>query len=183
MTDIELLERIKAEPAEFSAVFKLYYKPIFGYIFRRTGEVDDSADIAAETFYKAFNYIGTFNYRGISLKVWLYRIATNELKMHFRHRRKSVLERLDAETVETYRNSLEADRSEIETEFHRHETFREVLAALKTLPPKYQEVLSLKYFEEKDNPEICEILGIKTGTLKSLLSRGLAKLRDRCNQK
>jgi RNA polymerase sigma-70 factor (ECF subfamily) len=38
-------------------------------------------------------------------------------------------------------------------------------------------VISLKYFEGKDNKEIAEILRIKEGTLKSLLSRGLEKLR------
>ena len=53
---------------------------------------------------------------------------------------------------------------------------------LKTLPVKYQEVISLRYFEGKDNKEISEILGINEGTLKSLLSRGLEKLRKKCNR-
>jgi RNA polymerase sigma-70 factor (ECF subfamily) len=53
---------------------------------------------------------------------------------------------------------------------------------LKTLPLKYQEVIALKYFEGKENKEIAEILNINEGTLKSLLSRGLEKLRKKCNQ-
>jgi RNA polymerase sigma-70 factor (ECF subfamily) len=53
---------------------------------------------------------------------------------------------------------------------------------LKTLPIKYQEVISFKYFEGKENKEIAEILLIKEGTLKSLISRGLEKLRKKCNQ-
>ena len=53
------------------------------------------------------------------------------------------------------------------------------LAALKTLPVKYQEVISLRYFEGKNNKEIIEILNMKEGTLKSLLSRGLEKLRNK----
>jgi len=40
----------------------------------------------------------------------------------------------------------------------------------------------LRYFEAKENKEIAEILDIKEGTLKSLLSRGLEKLREKCNQ-
>ena len=51
MTELELLNKIKDNPAIFSEVFKLYYKPIFGYIFRRSGNFDDAADIAAETFF------------------------------------------------------------------------------------------------------------------------------------
>jgi RNA polymerase sigma-70 factor (ECF subfamily) len=57
-----------------------------------------------------------------------------------------------------------------------------VLKELKTLPIKYQEVISFKYFEGKENKEIAEILLIKEGTLKSLISRGLEKLRKKCNQ-
>lgn len=96
MTDPELLEKIRNDPAEFSILFREHYKPIFGYVFRRTGDVDESADIAAETFYKALKYTNTFTYKGISLKVWLYRIATNELNMFFRHKRHSLLDRIDS---------------------------------------------------------------------------------------
>ena len=74
------------------------------------------------------------------------------------------------------------DRIEIESEMHRHEQFISVLKELKTLPLKYQEVIALRYFEGKDNKEISEILDINEGTLKSLLSRGVEKLRQKCNQ-
>ena len=84
MTELELLHKIKENPNTFSEVFKLYYKPIFGYILRSTGEFDDTADIAADTFYKAFTHIDTFSYNGISIKIWLYRIATNEVNQFFR---------------------------------------------------------------------------------------------------
>jgi len=57
-----------------------------------------------------------------------------------------------------------------------------VLKELKTLPVKYQEVIALRYFEGKENKEIAEILNINEGTLKSLLSRGVEKLRQKCNQ-
>ena len=70
MTEIELLHRIRNNPEEFSKLFRLYYKPIFGYIFRMTGDFDDTADIAPETFLKAFNSINKFTYKGISIKVY-----------------------------------------------------------------------------------------------------------------
>jgi len=77
---------------------------------------------------------------------------------------------------------LSDDRIEIESEMHRHEQFISVLKELKTLPLEYQEVIALRYFEGKDNKEISEILDINEGTLKSLLSRGVEKLRQKCNQ-
>jgi len=70
----------------------------------------------------------------------------------------------------------------LETELQRHEQFITILNGLKTLPIKFQEVISLRYFEGKENKEIAEILDMNEGTLKSLLSRGLEKLRVKCNQ-
>ena len=184
MTEIELLNSIKNNPADFSELFKLYYKPIFGYIIRRTGDFDDTADIAANTFLKAFIHINNFSYKGISVKVWLYRIATNEINLYFRHKQKhnSLFERIDLADINIFNNYLYEDKKELEMELQKHDQFLAVLESLKTLPVKYQEVISLRYFEGKDNKEIIEILNINEGTLKSLLSRGLEKLREKCNQ-
>ena len=184
MTEAELLNKIKSNPALFSELFKLYYKPIFGYILRRTGDVDDTADIAAETFLKAFRHINNFSYTGISVKVWLYRIATNEVNLYSRQKKRSnsIFERIDFEDKGLFDNWLHDDKIELETELRKHDEFLMIIKQLKTLPLKYQEVISLRYFEGKDNKEIVDILGINEGTLKSLLSRGLEKLRKKCNQ-
>jgi RNA polymerase sigma-70 factor (ECF subfamily) len=184
LTEIELLHKIKKDSGAFSEVFKLYYKPIFGYILRRTGDFDDSADIAANTFFSAFTHINNFSYTGISIKVWLYRIATNEVNQFFRYSKKhdSLFERFDFVNKEEFSNYLQQDKEELEAELQKHGQFLTILQALKKLPDKYQEVISLRYFEGKENKEIAEILNIKEGTLKSLLSRGLEKIRDKCNE-
>jgi RNA polymerase sigma-70 factor, ECF subfamily len=184
MTETELLNRIRNNPQDFSELFRLYYKPIFGYIMRRTANFDDSADIAANTFFKAFIHINNFSYKGISVKIWLYRIATNEVNQYFRHKQKydSLFERIDFKDKDVFSNYLHEDGKEMEIEIKKHTQFLEVLEQLKKLPVKYQEVISLRYFENKEYVEIVKILNIKEGTLKSLLSRGLEKLRQKCNQ-
>jgi RNA polymerase sigma-70 factor (ECF subfamily) len=183
MNDKELLDKIKNNPADFSELFKLYYKPIFGYVLRRTGDFDDTADIAANTFFNAYSHIHNFSYKGISIKVWLYRIATNEVNLYFRYKQKhnSLFERIDLADKDLFNDYLHDDKLELEMELQKHDKFLAVLESLKTLPVKYQEVISLRYFEGKDNKEIIEILSINEGTLKSLLSRGLEKLRKKCN--
>jgi RNA polymerase sigma-70 factor (ECF subfamily) len=184
MDESDLLNRIRKNPENFSELFKIYYKQIFGYIIRRTGSFDDSADIAADTFLKAFHNIHNFKYTGISVKVWLYRIATNEVNLYFRNKQKqgSIFERISTGDQHIFKNYIDEDRKEIEFEIQRHEQYLSVLKELKTLPVKYQEVIALRYFEGKENKEIAEILNINEGTLKSLLSRGVEKLRQKCNR-
>jgi RNA polymerase sigma-70 factor (ECF subfamily) len=183
VADKDILDAIRKDPAAFKQLFHLYYKPIFGYIFRRVGDFEDTADIASESFVKASRQISKFEYRGISIKAWLYRIATNEVNLHFRHQRKraKLFVNYPFDDIQAFKKYIAEDKKVMENELVRHEQFVFMMDKLKGLPVKYQEVISLRYFEGKEIKEIAEILGLKEGTLKSLLSRGLDKLRNICN--
>lgn len=54
----------------------------------------------------------------------------------------------------------------------------EMIAALRTLPPRMQEVLVLRYWSDLSEAQIAATLGISPGAVKSTASRGLDKLRD-----
>jgi RNA polymerase sigma-70 factor (sigma-E family) len=56
------------------------------------------------------------------------------------------------------------------------EEHREVLAAVRTLPPRQQEVLALRYWSNLSEAEIAEALGISRGAVKSQASRAIDKL-------
>jgi RNA polymerase sigma-70 factor (ECF subfamily) len=107
----------------------------------------------------------------------------NEVNLFFRYKQKhaSLFDRIEFEDKNQFESCVHEDKLEMEKELLQHDQFLSVLASLKTLPVKYQEVIALRYFEGKDNKEIAEILNINEGTLKSLLSRGLEKLREKCN--
>lgn len=79
--------------------------------------------------------------------------------------------------------NLEEEKSNAELELERHKQFKKVQKAVKELPLKYQEVISLKYFERLKIKKISTVLNKKEGTIKSLLSRGIAQLKQKleCN--
>jgi RNA polymerase sigma-70 factor (ECF subfamily) len=177
-----LIEQCRTDPAAFGQVFDWWYKPVFGYIMRRTGDYDLSKDIAAETFLKAFLKIDKFQWRGISLSAWLYRIAGNELNQYYRsskYRPQSLQQLLENPQMKKLLHA-EADneREIMEGELKAHDDYNRIRQNLQKLDVKYQEVIALRYFEQKTNTEISEILDKNEGTIKSLLSRGLEKLRN-----
>ena len=143
---------------------------------------DLSGDIAAETFLKAFLKINDFKWKDISISSWLFKIATNEINSYYRKQKYSpgsldlLLDRGEFDIANT--ESFEEERSRIEEELKNNSDFILVQQKLEKLPVKYQEVIALKYFEEKSIKEISEILAKKEGTIKSLISRGLQKLKD-----
>ncbi len=178
----ELIQQCRASPTAFGQVFDIWYKPVFGYVLRRTADYDLSKDIAAETFLKAFLKINGFQWRGISLSAWLYRIATNELNQYYRsskYKPQSLQQLLENPQMEKLLHQQDSDEREaMEKEMQGFNNFNLIRTNLLKLDIKYQEVIALRYFEQKTNSEISAILDKNEGTIKSLLSRGLEKLRN-----
>ena len=65
----------------------------------------------------------------------------------------------------------------LEEDLQRRQDFLKINDLIKKLGTKYQEVLALRFYEQKSIEEIAVILCKKTGTVKSLLSRGIEKLK------
>lgn len=177
----ELIDRAKSDPEAFGIIFDKYHSAIFGYVLRRTANVEVARDIAAETFLRAFKNLSRFRWQGISISSWLYRIASNETISYFRHKKyegESLDELLEITGFEVpdSKDFVEEILS-AEKELERHREFLRIQKLLEHLPEKYQEVIALRFFENKKTREIAEILNKNEGTIKSLLSRGLEQLR------
>jgi RNA polymerase sigma-70 factor (sigma-E family) len=52
-----------------------------------------------------------------------------------------------------------------------------LLAALATLTPQQRAVVVLRYFDDRSEAEVAELLGVSPGTVKSTASRAMAQLR------
>ena len=181
MNEEQLLKEIENDPQKFGEIYEAFYKKIFGYVFRRTTNYDATKDIVAETFLKAYTCIGKFKWRNISVLYWLYRIATNELNKYFNSRKymPELLHRIHEEygvDITDYSNA-ETERIQLEKDLEKHQEFMRLNDRIKKLDIKYQDVISLKYYEQKSIKEIAIILGKREGTVKSLLSRGINKLK------
>jgi RNA polymerase sigma-70 factor, ECF subfamily len=182
LNEEQLLNDIEADPQKFGLVYEAFYNQIFGYVFRRTTDYEVARDITAETFLKGYANISKFKWRNISLLYWLYQIATNELNKYFNSKqyRPQSLSRIEEEYgIDALDHANEeGESSKLQDELERHQEFIRMNAAIKKLDTKYGDVISLRFFEQKSLKEIAIILDKKEGTIKSLLSRGIDKLKD-----
>jgi RNA polymerase sigma-70 factor (sigma-E family) len=53
-----------------------------------------------------------------------------------------------------------------------------LFAALRTLTPHQREIVVLRYFDDRSESEVAELLGVAPGTVRSTLSRAVAQLRE-----
>lgn len=175
----ELVKRAQHSREAFAELYEIYYQRIFNFALKRTANIQLALDITSITFLKALNQIKKFRWRDVPFGAWLYRIAGNEINDHYRRqggKRIASIEQI-AELADTGDYADEINHAE--EELSRHEEFLLLHKKLAELPEMYQEVITLKFFEKKKIKEMVKILGKKEGTIKSLLHRGLAKLKEK----
>jgi RNA polymerase sigma-70 factor, ECF subfamily len=178
MPEGELVKRAQHNREAFGYLYEIHYKRIFNYALKRTASVQLALDITSATFFKAMNQIGKYRWRDVPFAAWLYRIASNEINDHYR--------RESSRTISIEQISNLADNTDYadevnqaEEELSKNEEFLMLHKKLAELPDMYQEVIVLKFFEKKKIKDIVKILGKKEGTIKSLLHRGIEKLREK----
>ena len=174
-------QRRMMETLDALQVYDEFYTRIFRYVLHRVGDVEAARDITAEVFLKMVRHRLRFRFTNAPVSAWLFRIAGNEISSFYRKERgRSVRleERAhDGGLPESLRGDLDAELSAAQEAVDRRSSFFRVCGRIRKLPEKYQEVIVLHYLEEQTVPQIARLLGKKEGTVKSLISRGIAKLK------
>jgi len=173
----EIIEAFKNDPNEFEKIYNYYYERILKYLLKRTASAEAAYDITAETFMKAFESFHKFKWTGVSVKVWLYRIAINALKNH-RRKAKSVVLTAEMEGMEIMATSAQEEIDELDKAMHGDEDLSKLSDAIATLNPKYQNVVSLHYFEGMSHREIGQTIKRSESAVKSMMHRAMTNLRQ-----
>lgn len=154
-------------------LYDKYYSEVLGYIYHCTLDATAAEDLTSNVFLAAFRHLARYRWRQVySFRAWLYRIATNEVRMYWRRQKHIKVVGLQPDS------DAQAPSQEADDGMAAAEQYHLLHKALLTLRPKYRTVIILRYFEDKAIDEISRITGAKEGTVKSQLHRGLARLQD-----
>jgi len=178
----ELVEQARQDPEAFGQLYEKNYDRLLNFVVRRTADVSLAQDITAETFLKAFKNLSQFTWQNVPFQAWLFRIALSEIAQWHRKKRYPAVS-----LHEMYEQGLEiASEQDVleevlnaEAEVLRHRDFLMLKEQMNQLPENYREVLFLRFFAEMPLQEISTVLDKPVGTVKSLLHRGLEKLRQK----
>ena len=178
--DEMLVSSAREDSEAMGKLYDKYYSKIVGYIYHCTFDSTVTEDLTSNVFLAALKHIGRYKWRRIPFSAWLYRIATNEVRMYWRRqkRSKAISLQTDSGSQQEQNRELESDNPSAGDRIAAQEEYCLLHRALLKLRIKYRTVIILRYYEDKAIAEICEITGRKEGTVKSQLHRGLAKLQD-----
>ena len=169
--DSVLIARSLRDPQAFAAIFDRHWAAIHAYCTSRAASAGE--DIAAEVFRRALDNRGRYDTRLEDARPWLYGIATNLLRHHFRSTQRGDRAGRRVRALAELETSVQPlDQLEAQLLGPR------LTSALQSLPEVDREALLLFVWAELDYREIAAALDIPLGTVRSRIHRARARVRE-----
>jgi RNA polymerase sigma factor (sigma-70 family) len=170
-SDADAIARSLSDPEAFVIVFDRHADSINRYLRRRVGK-DAADELTSETFAQAFEHRQRYNESRPDARPWLYGIAHNLLRHHYRNEERDL--RAYARTGVDPTQPLDAGIGTSGGIPSRPE----LADALAKLRAEDRDVLLLIAWAELDYNEAADALGIPVGTVRSRLNRARSRVRE-----
>jgi RNA polymerase sigma-70 factor (ECF subfamily) len=171
-----LVERASRGDADaYGQIVRQHEEVAFRTAFLITSNAADAEEATQDGFVKAYGALGRFR-RGEPLRPWLLTIVANEA----RNRRKAAgrRERLAGRATRAESRVARSDTAPADAAVLSAERRGLLLAALGSLREDDRNVIACRHLLELSERETAAVLGCRPGTVKSRLSRALARLRS-----
>ena len=152
----------------FDEIVERYQAPIVRYLTRMTENPEVARDLAQDTFLQAYQSILKTRSE-LSLRAWLYRIATNNARQYHRRRRLlSFIPFLDVGRSDPPGTKPFADRVDERIAIEE---------ALLRVPDEQRTCMVLHFVEGLRYREIAEIVGVSEEAVRKRVARGSQEFR------
>jgi RNA polymerase sigma-70 factor (ECF subfamily) len=185
--DADALDRADMEKlqgghaAALNDLMERHATALFHFLCRMTGNEADANDLAQETFVRVFKSCQSYR-SGEKFSTWLFTIAANLARNHFRWRARHPNLSLDAENPETEQSlgsTLPASSPGPSESALAGERAAAVRLAVGKLPDDLREAIVLCEWEERSVAEAAAILEATPKAVESRLYRARQLLRER----
>ena len=172
----EVIESAKqGRPEAFEELIRLTHRDVYSLALRMTGNPDDAAEVAQETYIRLLRAIRSF--RGESkFSTWLYRVtssvAITSLRKRARRRGEVPLEQED------WQDWQASPSGDPVAELDRRQLAERLDSALASLPPGYRAVVVMRDVYGLSLEDVGNELGISEGAAKVRLHRARQRLKQ-----
>ena len=166
----DVIDRARnGDRAAFAELYDTHVDSVYRYLLYRVREPSDAEDLCSEVFTRAFANIHRYRWQGKSFLAWLYTIARNAVTDRRRRERPTV------EIDNAY--GLAEDGPTAHDRAVHGEAVDALRGAVRHLTTEQQEVLVLRFVENRSSREVAKILGKNEGAIRALQFRALGRLR------
>ncbi|PYR73519.1 MAG: RNA polymerase sigma factor SigW [Acidobacteria bacterium] len=177
-SDAELAkDALGGSEAAYRELVTRYATPAVNFIHRFTRDRALAEDLAQEGFLRVYQRLKTYDAER-KFSSWFFQVLRNITIDYLRVNRLPTSS-LDALEEEGHRAAvIDRESASPEQAAEQSELAVVMSAALAKIRPEYREVVVLRYQEGLTQPEIAEILGMPSGTVKTYLHRARKELAE-----
>jgi len=180
----EVIERCKAgDQKAFAEMVLQSQKKVFNIAYRMLGNSEEAKDLAQEVFVSVFNSIKGLR-EEIKFDSWLTRVTLNHCRNRWKYLRRRQYFNSDSldDPIETEDGEVPRavhDPSDNPEALYEKKMLQELVQkGLQQLKEDQRELLVLRDLQGFSYEEICELLGLPEGTVKSKLHRARMDLKQ-----
>jgi RNA polymerase sigma-70 factor (ECF subfamily) len=179
-SDAELVaSALRGSEDAFRELVVRFERPVYALILRMVRDPETAEDLAQEVFVKAFRRLSSYDSRR-KFASWLFKVAHNATIDHLR---RSELDTVPLAAEQEEGGGLLAVLADPSAESpaaaaERRDMARSLERAIAGLRPEYREAVVLRYVEGLAYQEICDVLSLPVGTVKTNLHRARKELAD-----
>ena len=166
--DTRLIQAAQQHSTAFEGLYEKYAGRIKQYFLKRA-DPSLAEDLTQETFLQAFKYLPRFTITNASYLTYLLRIAHTVLVGHYRTAARMPI---------TFGEDLIKNEPAAAADYEKFWDLEKMWQAVHTLPKTEQQILILKYQQDKLITDIAKEVGKSENAVKLVLSRARKKLRQ-----
>ena len=173
----QLVEKILAGDGEaFKLLIERHQRLVSHIVFRMIRNEAEREDLCQDVFIRVYRNIGGFKFKS-KLSTWIARIAYNACGNYLEKKNVPLYEDLTSseKTVE----SCPADGLQPDEYTVKKDISSRLKKEIDKLPVQYRTILTLYHLDEMSYLEICDIMNLPEGTVKSYLFRARKLLKER----
>ncbi len=172
MSPVDLLTRARRfDLKALEEIHDLYYPQVYRFVRYRLSDDRISEDISSEVFLRLIEALNKKSGPNQNLRGWLFGTASNLVNDHLRSRYAHKIEAIDADGYDL--PGMQYPEESFEDEWLQ----QQVIDALQDLTPEQQNVLALRFSDERSIDDTASIMGKSVIAVKALQFRAIASLR------
>jgi RNA polymerase sigma-70 factor (ECF subfamily) len=170
-SDEQVLVRARSyNAAALAEIYDGHAPAIYRYLVRLLGDPAQAEDLTGEVFLKLLEVLGTRREPRDRIDGWLYRVAHNLAMDTFRRQKKAPAVPLDEE--------LAAEGRPLQQVVEQKMAGGQLRASIRKLTSDQQQVILLRFAEDRPLVEVAHLMGKTEGAVKTLQHRAISRLRS-----
>jgi RNA polymerase sigma-70 factor, ECF subfamily len=157
---------------DFTKIYNAYHKRVLDFIYKRVSNKEVAEDLTSEIFEKILKTLHSFQWQGITVSAWIFRIARNHLIDYYRKNNKFK----NQTSLDDIINIVVSSTPNVDTQLEESETEITLFDAIRELEGEDQYLIYYKFYEELSNKDISDLTGLSETNVGTKLHRIRKKL-------